>query len=72
MRDDLIAFAQGFIDNWNRYGDRETKSNQYGFQFVARQTEYEGHVMTVTKAFIPGCTIEHHARYREKYSELTP
>ena len=71
IRNDLSAFAQSYIDNWDSYVKDEIKSNKYGFPFVARKTEYSGQVLIITKTFISGCTLEHYARYREKYNELT-
>ena len=40
--------------------DRETRSNDYGFKFIGRQTDFEGMTMTVTKASVRGMTLEQH------------
>jgi hypothetical protein len=42
LRNNLSAFAQSYIDNWDSYVKDEIKSNKYGFPFVARKTEYSG------------------------------
>lgn len=40
VREDLIAFANGFINRWDEFADQETVSTKYNFKFVARQVEY--------------------------------
>lgn len=72
IRDELISLANHFIDRWDEFADRETTSNQYGFNFVARQTEYLEQTLTISKAFIPGINIGHYHSYMAKYFELTP
>ena len=64
IRDELIVFANGFLENWENYADKEFRSNELGFEFVSRQTLHEGLVMTVSKASVPGFTLEQHAYYR--------
>ena len=64
VRDELITFAKGFEANWESYADKEFRSNELGFEFVSRQTVHEGLTMTVSKASVPGLTLEQHAYYR--------
>ena len=35
-RDELIVFANGFLENWENYADKEFRSNDLGFEFVSR------------------------------------
>ena len=65
IQNDLIAIAEQHIANWDNYADRETTSNQYGFEFASRQTDYENCVMTVAKASVPGLTLEQHRAFRD-------
>ena len=36
VRDELIGFANGFLENWDNYADKEFRSNDAGFEFVSR------------------------------------
>ena len=36
IRDELIVFANGFLENWENYADKEFRSNDLGFEFVSR------------------------------------
>ena len=72
IRDELIEFATGFLGGWESYADKEFRSNELGFEFVSRQTLHEGLVMTVSKASVPGLTLEQHAHYRANIPTLMP
>ena len=65
IRNDLIAFATEYINNWDSYADREFRSNNLGFEFASRQTSFESNTLTVSKATVPGLTLAQHAYYRE-------
>ena len=65
IRNDLFAFANEHINNWDSYADREFRSNALGFEFVSRQTTFESNTLTVSKASVPGLTLAQHAYYRE-------
>ena len=58
VRLELEAIAESFLARWDEYANWETKSSEFGFDFTARQTEHEGNVWTIAKAFIPGFTLE--------------
>ena len=64
IRNSLISFAKEHIDNWDSYADREFRSSELGFEFVSRQTTFESNTLTVSKATVPGLTLEQHAYYR--------
>ena len=65
IRDELIAFSNEHINNWDNL-ENEFASNELGFDFVSRQTYYEGNILTVSKAaMVPGLTTDKHAQYRE-------
>ena len=49
--------ARSYIDNWDYYAKKETRSNKLGFDFVARQTEHEGVTCTISKVKVPGMTL---------------
>ena len=72
MRDELCALAQTHIDAWDSYADREFRSNEYGFEFTSRQTDYAGVILTVSKACVPGLTLEQHQYFRENLVSLIP
>ena len=71
IRNDLFNFANGFINRWDQMADRETRSSDLGFDFVGRQTDFEGMIITVTKASVPGMTIKKHELYRKNIQKLT-
>ena len=72
IRDELKAFAQTHIDNWESYAGKTFTSNDYGFQFESRQTEYNGCILTVSKAHVPGLTTEMHRVYRSDLANNIP
>lgn len=72
IRNELIAFAQSYIDNWDQYGDKEFQSSEYGFDFVSRQTEYNGNILTIAKASVPGFTLEMHRNFRDNIPTMIP
>ena len=72
IRNSLVSLAQSFINRWDEFANRETRSNKYGFNFVARQTEFEGLSLAVTKASVPGLKVDMHQHYRENIHKLTP
>ena len=61
---ELCALAQTHIDNWDNYAGNETTSQEYGFNFVSRQTEADGVTFTVAKASVPGLTHAQHQAFR--------
>ena len=72
MRDELIALAQTHIDAWDSYANREFRSNEYGFEFVSRQTDFANVILTVSKASVPGLTLDQHRNFRENLCTLIP
>ena len=72
IRNELIALAQSHIENWEQYADKEFCSSEYGFDFVSRQSEHAGNILTVSKAFVPGLTLDMHRTYRENIKNLLP
>ena len=36
IKDELLAVAQGHIDNWESYSGREYTSSELGFNFASR------------------------------------
>ena len=72
IRDELCVFAQQHIDSWDSYADKEFRSSEFGFDFVSRQTEHEGNTLTVSKASVPGLTVEMHANFRENLVTMLP
>jgi len=71
-RDELIAFAKTHIDAWDSYADRETVKDDFGFHFVSRQTTYNSCTLTVSKATVPGLTLEKHQYFRENVVTQIP
>ena len=71
-RDELIAFAKTHIDAWDSYADRETVSDALGFSFVSRQTDYNNCTLTVSKATVPGLTLEKHQYFRDNIATQIP
>ena len=69
---ELEALAESFIEKWDEYADREFTSNEYGFDFVSRQTEYEENVWTLAKAFVPDLTLDHIIHFRENMVDMIP
>ena len=61
----LVALAEQHIANWDSYAAKEFTSEEYGFGFTSRQTDHEGLILTVSKATVPGLTLEHHRFFRE-------
>lgn len=43
-----------------------------GFEYESRATEYQGNILTVTKASVPGLSVEQHRRYRENLKTYVP
>ena len=72
MRDELCALAQTHINAWDSYADREFRSNEYGFDFTSRQTDYAGVILTVSKASVPGLTLDDHRHFRENLCTMIP
>ena len=60
------------MDNWNSYADREFRSSEFGFDFVSRQTDYNGLTLTVAKANVPGLTLDKHRNFRENLKTMLP
>ena len=69
IKNELIALAQEQINNWDNYADRQFQSNEYGFEFTSRQTDYNGLTMTISKAEVPNLTLEKHRQFRENFAE---
>jgi len=65
VKQELLAFAQQHLNNWDNYADREFRSNDLGFEFTSRQTEENGLTVTVSKSVVPGFTLENHRAFRE-------
>ena len=72
IKAELCAFAQSHLDAWESYADQEFRSNEYGFDFVSRQTEYNGNILTVSKANVPGLTLDKHRHFRENIATMLP
>ena len=72
VREELIALAHHHIDRWDEYADREFRSNEFGFEFVSHQTNYNNCTLTVSKASVPGLTLEKHKHFRENIVSLLP
>ena len=68
IKNELVALAQEQIGNWDNYADREFRSSEYGFEFVSRQTDYQGATLTVSKATVPGLTLDKHREFRENFA----
>ena len=71
IRDQLVAFATEHINNFDSY-QNEFTSNELGFDFISRQTMYEGCTLTVSKASVPGLTIDMHRNFRENMKTMVP
>ena len=71
-RDELAALAQQHIDNWDSYASREFVSEELGFRFTSRQCDVNGLIMTVSKATVPGLTLEQHRFFRENLITQIP
>lgn len=71
IKQELVNFARSFLARWDEMAGRETKSNSLGFDFVGRQTDHDGMVVTVAKASVPGLTLDMHRKYRENVHNLT-
>ena len=69
---DLEALAESFLAKWDEYADREWTSSEYGFDFVSRQTEFEGNIWTLAKAFVPELTLDDIAHFRENMVDMIP
>ena len=72
IRDELVAFAQTHINAWESYADKEFTSSDLGFNYVSRQTEHNGLTLTVSKASIPGLTLDQHRTYRADIINQVP
>ena len=76
IKDELLAMATQHIDNWDNYASREFSSSEFGFNFISRQTDHEGSILTVSKATVPGLTLENHATFRanlpDQLSKMDP
>ena len=70
MRNHLIALAKSFIERWDEFADNEKVSKRFGFNFIARQTEYDGMTVTVAKSTVIGMTPDHLRRYNERICEI--
>lgn len=64
IKNELLALATQHIDNWDNYASREFSSSEFGFNFVSRQTDHEDSILTVSKATVPGLTLENFATFR--------
>ena len=71
IRDSLAAFANQHIAAFDTYGNEYTSSD-LGFDFVSRQTDYEGCTLTVSKATVPGLTLDQHHNFRENLMTMVP
>ncbi len=71
-RQALVALAEKHIANWDSYASREFTSEEYGFAFTSRQTDHENLILTVSKATVPGLTLEHHRFFRENIETQLP
>lgn len=65
IRDELRAFAESHIAKWDDYANKEFRCSDHGFDYVSRQTEHNGCILTVAKAIVPGFTLEMHRTFRE-------
>ena len=72
IRDELVALAQTHINNWDSYASREFVSEECGFRFTSRQCDADGLTMTVSKATVPGLTLEQHRFFRENLMTQIP
>ena len=62
---ELKAFAEEQLAKWDQCADKEFKCSDHGFEYTSRQTEYNGCLMTMAKANVPGLTLEQHRAFRE-------
>ena len=70
IRNEIISLAKEYLAQWDELEDVAYVSEKYGFRFEARQTQYEGQVLTVAHSVIPGMTLEKHAQYRANMGKL--
>ena len=69
---ELVTFAQSYIDRWDEFADAEFTSSEFGFDFTSRQTDYNGNILTVSKASVPGLTHEKHGYFRDNIKTMLP
>lgn len=69
---ELEALAESFIARWDEFASREWRSNKFGFEYAARQTDFEKNLYTISKAFVSGLTLEHHRVFRENQPAMIP
>ena len=72
VKADLLALANEHIGNWEQYADKEFTSNEYGFTYTSRQTELNGITLTVSKATVPGLTLDMHRQFRSNLATIMP
>ena len=72
VKADLLALANEHIGKWEQYADKEFVSNEYGFTFTSRQTELNGITLTVSKATVPGLTLDMHRQFRANLATVMP
>lgn len=66
IRQKLKDLAEQHIANWDNYADKEFTNSDHGFNFTSRQVKHsEGVILTVSKADVPGMTLEDHKFFRD-------
>ena len=51
---------------------KEFTSNEYGFTYTSRQTELNGITLTISKATVPGLTLDMHRQFRSNLGTIMP
>ena len=69
IRDQLTALAEQQLARWDEFADKEFTSNELGFDYTSRQGDYNGHIITLARASIPGLTLEQHRTFRDNLAE---
>ena len=73
IRQKLKDLAEQHIANWDNYSDKEFTSSEHGFTFTSRQTKHsEGVILTVSKADVPGLSMDDHKFFRDNIIQMLP
>ena len=66
-RDEVIAECEAIVAKFDEYTDATYQSTKY--DLFVRQSTYKNSPLTVTKAKLPGFTIDHHKNFRDNIAE---
>ena len=73
IKQKLKTMADEHIGKWDQYADREFKNSDHGFDFTSRQVLLgEGIILTVSKATVPGLTLDDHKFFRDNIVAMLP